>query len=515
LPHEALLRATWYRDGDIVSAPFDPFDLPSLQVVADVDGTRGSVAAFDLAEAASGRLALVWPDASESLVDLHYSVYDDTDAVWTKPRPLTEDGAEERDVTAAIAPDGSLAAAYTKVLLGMTTETVDFGGEMIVLDNVPTVANLDLYALRHTIELDVGIDAADIALAPAVPGPGDAVTLTATIRNLGDTPVTALEVEFYDGDPALSGTLIDTLQTIPGVLAGGESADVSVPYTIPVDGMVHEIFVVVDPAMLLPDIEPSNNVASIPATRAELEVEALWSTAPSECTREVFVTARNTGAVATGPFDVSLRANAVDGSSIATIPVADLAPGANQLSSVVWSTPEPDPQGALPSVFGIADEADAVLEYDELDNARFIFLDMNPGLGPDCNQNQFVDSCDLSLGYSVDCNVNSVPDECEIDEQSPAPGGPWFCTMTCDPDCNDNGIPDECEADCNTNLVPDECDIGFGTSLDCQPNLVPDECDIASGPSLDCQPNGVPDECDIASGTSQDLDMNGIPDECP
>lgn len=53
-----------------------------------------------------------------------------------------------------------------------------------------------------------------------------------------------------------------------------------------------------------------------------------------------------------------------------------------------------------------------------------------------------------------DCNGNGVLDVCEIDEDSTASGGPFFCdseftlpgggTQACDPDADNNGVPDSC-----------------------------------------------------------------------
>jgi len=65
---------------------------------------------------------------------------------------------------------------------------------------------------------------------------------------------------------------------------------------------------------------------------------------------------------------------------------------------------------------------------------------------------------------ATDCNDNGMPDACEIDRDSPASGGPFYCQDDCDPDCNNNG-------------VPDACDIDGGTSPDCNANAVPDECE--------------------------------------
>jgi PKD repeat protein len=172
----------------------------------------------------------------------------------------------------------------------------------------------------------------------------------------------------------------------------------------------------------------------------------------------------------------------------------------------------------------------------------------------DCNENGFVDSCDIALGLAEDCNDNGVPDSCDLEDGTLVNCNrsendiPDECEIAAGlaEDCNDNGVPDDCELDCNFNGIPDECDIANGTSLDCNDNGVPDECepdcnnngipdecDIADGTSLDCNAgtggpgdgvpdecepdcnnNGIPDACDIADGTSLDCNENGIPDEC-
>ncbi|UCG17360.1 MAG: S8 family serine peptidase, partial [Phycisphaerales bacterium] len=129
----------------------------------------------------------------------------------------------------------------------------------------------------------------------------------------------------------------------------------------------------------------------------------------------------------------------------------------------------------------------------------------------DCNDNGIPDDQDIAGGTSEDCNGNGLPDECEIDENSTAPGGPFFCTDDCDPDCNNNGIPDECDVaegtsdDCNGDVVPDECQLAGN---DCNGNLLPDDCEP------DCNGNDIPDDCDIAGDPGLDLNVNGIPDSC-
>jgi|GEM_PF-1638035 len=159
----------------------------------------------------------------------------------------------------------------------------------------------------------------------------------------------------------------------------------------------------------------------------------------------------------------------------------------------------------------------------------------------DCNGNGIDDHVDILLDNSDDCNENDVPDECEIDVNSEAPGGPFYCTENCDPDCNVNGVPDVCDIaacdpndpdcqDCNENDVPDACDIAAETSQDTNFNGIPDECEDCNNNGVpdyqdmadcdgspwcdDCNANGILDWCDIDAGTSEDVNVNGIPDSC-
>jgi hypothetical protein len=78
------------------------------------------------------------------------------------------------------------------------------------------------------------------------------------------------------------------------------------------------------------------------------------------------------------------------------------------------------------------------------------------GDAADCNDNNIVDSTDITAATSVDCDGNAVPDECDI-----AAGAP---------DCNTNGALDSCEIlinpalDANVNGIIDSCECGLQTS---------------------------------------------------
>lgn len=104
--------------------------------------------------------------------------------------------------------------------------------------------------------------------------------------------------------------------------------------------------------------------------------------------------------------------------------------------------------------FGVIDpDGFSVFDFREtegtIDDQKYIFSDdftfAFGGVIQDCNDNGQSDGFDVTSGMSQDCNHNLLPDECEIDENSQAPGGPFYCTDNCADDCNGNGLLDECE----------------------------------------------------------------------
>jgi len=138
----------------------------------------------------------------------------------------------------------------------------------------------------------------------------------------------------------------------------------------------------------------------------------------------------------------------------------------------------------------------------------------------DCNLNGVYDGCDIAALTSPDCNGNNNPDECEIDENSTAPGGPFYCTANCDPDCNDSGLPDTCEPDGDGDGVPDVCDPcphdnpddfdgdGACNSSDECPydpdKILAGDCGCGN-PEDDADGDGVPDCIDLCPGVDDTI----------
>ncbi|MCK4660180.1 MAG: matrixin family metalloprotease, partial [Phycisphaerae bacterium] len=522
----------WYRGGEIVTAT--NLDLSDL-TVALVPEAAGAAIDFRLVRGPGGELALVWQSASTEGVDIWWAVYDPGLDVWSGPLQLTFDDPTERWMAPTYLADGDLMIAYGKQSISYTTATLNVDGEEIVIDNVPVPGQTDLTVLEHTLGNDLAVSSNGVTLDPDNPVAGDTVTITATVENRSDVPATGIEVAFYDGDPDSGGTLIDTanVTTNGGVLVGGDETEVTVQWLVPASSTPHDIYAVVDPNELLADCDRANNTGvSAGALKPDLAIDAIGVELPSATDRNITVWVTNLSGIEVSNIDITLRRDALDGTVLTTLNVSGpLAPGAFAQVSWLWADAAPFPGPGL-ELFAIADEANAIDEFDENNNVRSTIL-RNEVPVFDCNANAYDDVIDLAAGTSQDCNTNGIPDECDIaEEASPdcnANDIPDECDMAAGTshDCNTNGIPDECEEDCNNNGFADECDIAAGTSPDCNANGTPDECDVAGGASHDCNANGIPDECDddcnnngfadecdLAAGTSHDCNANGIPDEC-
>ena len=123
---------------------------------------------------------------------------------------------------------------------------------------------------------DAAVSSAALGLTPAFPSPGQPVTLTATVANLGQQGIAGLLVRAYDGDPAAGGVTVgeQTIATLPGIsgisgISGNGTATVSFTWTLAAGtggtggtGQ-HALFVVVDPGNAVDESSKANNSARL------------------------------------------------------------------------------------------------------------------------------------------------------------------------------------------------------------------------------------------------------------
>jgi subtilase family serine protease/flagellar hook assembly protein FlgD len=109
---------------------------------------------------------------------------------------------------------------------------------------------------------DLAIDNGDLHLTPAAPKPGDALTLSAKISNLGKQDVSNVLVRLYDADPANGGKPIAPDQTVTVLAAGASQTQV---FNLPASNGsgVGKLVVVLDPDNQIHEKTRANNLASV------------------------------------------------------------------------------------------------------------------------------------------------------------------------------------------------------------------------------------------------------------
>ncbi len=131
---------------------------------------------------------------------------------------------------------------------------------LIVTDAHGCTSDSSAYVEIIVSRIDAWIAADDITCS--VPF-GDTITLCADIHGDAETDTTfpAFDVEFYDGEPGQSGTILIGNETVTGLDSGGV-VQVCVDWVRP-DSNDHVIWVVVDPNNALFEFDEGNNEASL------------------------------------------------------------------------------------------------------------------------------------------------------------------------------------------------------------------------------------------------------------
>jgi subtilase family serine protease/prenyltransferase beta subunit len=112
---------------------------------------------------------------------------------------------------------------------------------------------------------DLTLTSSDIAFSPSSPVKGDIVTITATIRNIGNQDAYNVPVEFSNGNPEEGGTTIFDSQTI-SYISAGETASVQTTLDTSAFSGTYDIYVNADPYNEISEMNELNNMAHIPLT---------------------------------------------------------------------------------------------------------------------------------------------------------------------------------------------------------------------------------------------------------
>lgn len=162
-------------------------------------------------------------------------------------------------VIASIAAFGSV-----KATISWTISTAFAGKVFVVVNPLNTVDELNTNNNEASKNItsatlpDLQISSADISFDPSLPHSGESVTLTANVRNTGETSAANISVDIYNGDPDSGGVPMGS--TVISAIGAGSSVAVTASGSF-TDG-AHAIFVVVDGANTIVESDKTNNKAS-------------------------------------------------------------------------------------------------------------------------------------------------------------------------------------------------------------------------------------------------------------
>ena len=172
----------------------------------------------------AGNLVLVWQEMSQDRSDPYYSAY------RSGVRDL------EHGCPAVCGPESRAVVCHSMGQCDEPEHRVqpgrdiadeqdgDFeGGGTVTITNVPQPGRVDLAVVARKLIKDLALGPGDFSIQGEDFLPGDALTLSATVRNAGDLAVTNVLVEFFNGNPTNGGVFL-TNSFISGWLEGATSA---------------------------------------------------------------------------------------------------------------------------------------------------------------------------------------------------------------------------------------------------------------------------------------------------
>jgi hypothetical protein len=387
--------AVWSRDNAVNYSPLTTWT-PQPVFVQYSSGNEAT--SLDAATIPGGA-AIAYSSQGEDGVDIVAAFYDANQDKWSLPRQLTHDDSVEGAVD--LAWNGNeFVISYLKTQTQRIAVDFELEGVMHYLENVPQPGRTDLYVLRHALGHDPAISASSVIIDPPNPLPGTTATIRANIDNLGDLIEQGVQIGFYDGDPDNGGTLIGSLQWTSGLLLGGQSQQVQVSWVVPAEDTAHELFVVVDPAVLIDDRDRSNNSVSVRTVLPDLTIQAAWNSQVGAQAVVLVARVTNTGSIPSNSCQLSWHLDAVDGPVIGESNVDAIGVGDAVDITLNWNTQALNP-GDFVQMYTIADSGAAVTELDETNNTISQTVQVPQLIAGDLNGDGIVNAADIDAFVAV------------------------------------------------------------------------------------------------------------------
>jgi hypothetical protein len=368
----------WQQGSDLVMSR--NFSLPARVVRAAAE-TAG-FADYALTAGPDGHLVLLWQEMSPDGSDAHYRVYDPAADAWSRDERLFRDAPLERSFAPVWDDVGNLTVAYNKVELVRTNKTLTLeGGGEITITNVPQSGRVDLAVTKRRLVQDLALLAGDFTVEGENYLPGDPLTLSVTLRNMGDLALTNVAVAFYDGDPGAGGTLITNVP-LSGWFEGASTNQATVTWVVPEPAAPHLLVAV---ARADGDADSANNRQSVRIGGTDLDVALVSQQVETDGAVRVIAQVQNLGAPAAAESVLAIYRAGATNAPLATTSVPALEPG--RLARVALDLPAgTQPEGE--ALYELrADPAGAVADVDLENNAtRFavnLWLDADGDGMPD------------------------------------------------------------------------------------------------------------------------------------
>lgn len=376
------LLLSWNADNKMMLAK----DLDSANASEIIpDGDTVGLIDYRFIPRSDGLLTMLWSDQSNGAQDIFYAVYDPQNNIWGKRQQLTDDSSLEHSLAPIYdSSTGDVLIAYNKVATELTTQTAvlehdDGTTETIKIGGVPTPQQTDLYLLRHQIKGDLSITSAQITLSEENPTSNSTVTIFAQIENIGNTSPENINVDFYDGDPETSGTLIGE-QTITTPLAAGTSTTLSQIWNIPESNEGHKIVVIIDPDLQIEDSDRTNNSAEKNVMMPDLDIHSVKIITLNKTTRLITARIYNDGVVTSESAAVTIHKDATNGEVVYEQYISALPTGSFYDVTYLWdSSITPFPADTT-MIYAVVDEGNFVSEFNEENNTEGALFYYSTGL---------------------------------------------------------------------------------------------------------------------------------------
>lgn len=168
----------------------------SSRVTVWQDQYSSNLADFKMASDQNGTLALVWAEPTDYASDIYAVFFDRVFDLWGKPQRLTADAQSEQYLAPAFTSTKNLMVVYDRTNVTTTpAEHLTATGKTFTFA-APKAGLTDLYTLIYAVGGDLTLDEGSFVATPLNPQPGEAVTFTVEVTNVGDKAAASIPVAF-------------------------------------------------------------------------------------------------------------------------------------------------------------------------------------------------------------------------------------------------------------------------------------------------------------------------------